>query len=842
GTTYTPADVAADTSVTIRYTIAANGSCAATTSDVTFTVNPFAGTASNTTSTTAICENTTKALSATPAGGSWSVVSGGGSISGTTYTPADVAADTSVTIRYTIAANGSCAATTSDVTFTVNPFTGTASNTTSTTAICENTTKALSATPAGGSWSVVSGGGSISGTTYTPADVSADTSVTIRYTIAANGSCAATTSDVIFTVNPFTGTASNTTAATAICENTTKALSATPAGGSWSVVSGGGSISGTTYTPADVSADTSVTIRYTIAANGSCAATTSDVTFTVNPFTGTASNTTSTTAICENTTKALSATPAGGSWSVVSGGGSISGTTYTPADVSADTSVTIRYTIAANGSCAATTSDVTFTVNPTSIGGIIGGSTTVCTGTNSTLLTLSGHTGSVIRWESSLDNFATVATPIANTTNTLTTNNLTATTSYRAIVQSGVCAALNSAAATVTVNPFPSFSISNATALEGNNAVFNIDLSTPTCNDVEITITTSNGTAGASDYTTVNTTVTIPAGSTNITVNVPTTVDTISEPNETFAIEATVTSGNTTNSAANGTGTITDSNGIPTVSLSGTTSIAENAAGSATITATLSTATTTDTVVSLGFSGTAGSADYAASNTTITIPAGQLTGTITIDPTDDVLYEGNETVIIDITNVTGGNGATENGVQQATVTITDDETTPTVTLSGTTSIAENAAGTATITATLSTASTTDTVVSLGFSGTASGADYAASNTTITIPAGQLTGTITIDPTDDALYEGNETVIIDITNVTGGNGATENGVQQATVTITDNETTPTVSLSGTTSIAENAAGTATITATLSTASTTDTVVSLGFSGTASGADYAASNTT
>ena len=93
----------------------------------------------------------------------------------------------------------------------------------------------------------------------------------------------------------------------------------------------------------------------------------------------------------------------------------------------------------------------------------------------------------------------------------------------------------------------------------------------------------------------------------------------------------------------------------------------------------------------------------------------------------------------------------------------------------------------------------------------------------------MSRTITIDPADDALYEGNETVIVDITNVTG---ATAGATTQATVTITDNETTPTVTLSGTASIAENAAGTATITATLSTASTTDTVVSLGFTGTAS----------
>ncbi|MCB6139500.1 DUF11 domain-containing protein, partial [Flavobacterium psychrophilum] len=254
--------------------------------------------ATNTTSTAAICENTAKALTATPAGGTWSVLSGGGTILGTTYTPADVAADTPVTIRYTVAAVGSCPATTSDITFTVNVFAGTATNTTSTAAICENTAKALTATPAGGTWSVLSGGGTILGTTYTPADVAADTPVTIRYTVAAVGSCPATTSDITFTVNVFAGTATNTTSTAAICENTAKALTATPAGGTWSVLSGGGTILGTTYTPADVAADTPVTIRYTVAANGSCAATTSDVAFTVNVFAGTATNTTSTAAIC----------------------------------------------------------------------------------------------------------------------------------------------------------------------------------------------------------------------------------------------------------------------------------------------------------------------------------------------------------------------------------------------------------------------------------------------------------------------------------------------------------------------------------------------------------------
>ncbi|NJN49954.1 MAG: hypothetical protein HC798_00905, partial [Polaribacter sp.] len=75
-------------------------------------------------------------------------------------------------------------------------------------------------------------------------------------------------------------------------------------------------------------------------------------------------NTTDIATITEIDTKTLTGTPAGGTFSVVSGGGTINGNIYTPADISSNTQVTIRYKIAANGSCAASTSDVTFTVTP----------------------------------------------------------------------------------------------------------------------------------------------------------------------------------------------------------------------------------------------------------------------------------------------------------------------------------------------------------------------------------------------------------------------------------------------------------------------------------------------
>ena len=43
---------------------------------------------------------------------------------------------------------------------------------------------------------------------------------------------------------------------------------------------------------------------------------------------------------------------------------------------------------------------------------------------------------------------------------------------------------------------------------------------------------------------------------------------------------------------------------------------------------------------------------------------------MTVTAVQDTVYEGNETVVVDITGVTNG---TESGTQQATTTITDDD-------------------------------------------------------------------------------------------------------------------------------------------------------------------------
>src|ERR1043165_9921876 len=94
-----------------------------------------------------------------------------------------------------------------------------------------------------------------------------------------------------------------------------------------------------------------------------------------------------------------------------------------------------------------TTNDATtgyiVTSTAPSVGGTVAGGTNVCIGSNSGVLTLSGHTGSVLNWEYSTDGGSTWIS-ISNTTTTQSYFNLTVPTRYRAQVQNGICAAATS--------------------------------------------------------------------------------------------------------------------------------------------------------------------------------------------------------------------------------------------------------------------------------------------------------------------------------------------------------------------------------------------------------------
>ena len=173
------------------------------------------------------------------------------------------------------------------------------------------------------------------------------------------------------------------------------------------------------------------------------------------------------------------------------------------------------------------------------------------------------------------------------------------------------------------------------------------------------------------------------------------------------------------------------------------------------------------------------------------------------------------------------------------VTLTDDDATPTVTLSlSDTSISENG-GTSTVTASLSGASSEAVILAVGAS-PSSGLSL-SSNTTLTIAAGSTasTGAVTITATDDTTDALDKTVSVTAT-VSGTSGVSN--PSDVTLTITDDDDPPSLSISSP-SVTEGDSGSVTLTfeVTLSAASGKEITVDYADagSGTAtSGTDYTA----
>ena len=203
---------------------------------------------------------------------------------------------------------------------------------------------------------------------------------------------------------------------------------------------------------------------------------------------------------------------------------------------------------------------------------------------------------------------------------------------------------------TITDDDAPELSIGDASVTEGDSGTsatltFTVTLDPAATLPVEVDWATSDGTATAgTDYTEASGSLTFNTGDESKTVAVTVTGDDADEPNETLTVTLSNESGATLADAA-GTGTITDDDGPPAVTLVLTPpSIAENG-GKSTVTATLdrpsseaTTVTVSATPVSPAVAG-----DYTLSaNPTLAIPAGQTTstGVVTITAVNNAVYEG----------------------------------------------------------------------------------------------------------------------------------------------------------------------------------------------------------
>ena len=355
----------------------------------------------------------------------------------------------------------------------------------------------------------------------------------------------------------------------------------------------------------------------------------------------------------------------------------------------------------------------------------------------------------------------------------------------------------------------PSFAVADASASEGETITFTVTRSGAMDNAVSVKwntkAATGAGAAATTDYTAMTTATKLDfaSGASSQTFTVATTEDTLHEGNETFLVELTEPVGAII-SDAEATGTINDDDAAPTaLTLSvdadtGTenvqTSLAEDG-GAKTVrvtamlggSSTFNVAKTVSVEIGAGTDGATEGTDYANLGTeSITIDAGSSSGYVdfTLTPTDDDIDEPNEGISIvgTLTGVT---------VSGTSLTITDDEGTPTVTLVLTPStINESGNGNAsTVTATLSGESSGAVTVEVSVPDAAP--VTMSNNTTLTIVAGSKasTGTVTITAVDNDVDAPNASVAVSGAASGGGVANPDN----QTLTITDDEGTPTVTL-------------------------------------------------
>ena len=158
-------------------------------------------------------------------------------------------------------------------------------------------------------------------------------------------------------------------------------------------------------------------------------------------------------------------TDGGSNWS------SISNTTTTQTYTNLNNTTQYRAVVQSGRCPAATSASATITVTPGSVGGTVSSNTAVCGVTNSGTLSLSGHSGTIVRWESSTDGGSNWST-IVNATTSQSYTNLAQTTLYRAVAQSGGCPEVYSSIAAINVNPISVGGVvtSDATVCGGSNS------------------------------------------------------------------------------------------------------------------------------------------------------------------------------------------------------------------------------------------------------------------------------------------------------------------------------------------------------------------------------------
>lgn len=222
----------------------------------------------------------------------------------------------------------------------------------------------------------------------------------------------------------------------------------------------------------------------------------------------------------------------------------------------------------------------------------------------------------------------------------------------------------------------PALAINNLTIAEGASgtsiANFTVSLSAASSNTVTVNYATANNTAAAgSDYGAASGTLTFTPGQTSRTISVTINGDTTLEPNETFFVNLTSPS-NATISDSQGTGTITNDDAQPTISINDV-SVSEGDTGTTNAGFTVSLSNASSQTITVNYatansSATAGD-DYVNASGTLTFTPGQTSQSLSVGIKGDVLNEETVSFRVNLTSPTNATISDSQGVG----TIVDDD-------------------------------------------------------------------------------------------------------------------------------------------------------------------------
>jgi len=304
---------------------------------------------------------------------------------------------------------------------------------------------------------------------------------------------------------------------------------------------------------------------------------------------------------------------------------------------------------------------------------------------------------------------------------------------------------------------------------------------------VNYSVTGGTATGSGTDYMLASGTLTFAPFDTSETIALSFNNDSIDEDDETIEITLSTPASATVGTPSLHTLTIDDDDD-PVVQFTAASSSAAETAGTASITVDLAPASTRTITVdyAIGASSTADGdgVDYTLAEGTLTFDPTEVAESIVVQLHDDVLDEDDETIVVTLSNPVNATIGT-NGT--FTLTILDDEATPSVQFTATASSDDEGAGTINLGVESSAVSGRDVTVDYAVTGgTVTTGDYTLAAGTLTIEEGLTSDSIELQLINDLIDEDDQTLVVTLSNPAN---ATLGANTTHTFTINDDDDPP-----------------------------------------------------